>query len=400
MKLRNKAGYLNVLPEGTPPKKNSIRVVTFLYLFVLLVIGVYLTKYVVGKFLFVSARGQVEVTRHLMSCGQDGVLKKYFVAVGDAVDKGDVVATVYQQDTENFMHREMLKVQQEVGVKQEQIELLQQQIQDWITEKDHQRDGNGAKGSTVALGRDILEASYRMANKQAQLEVLRHQLERSVQGWETDHLAWSLLLELKTRTDKDLMAMQKDISELQDTIFVMEKDIGALDALRDRLFEKTISDLKEQSNRLQGELSFFRTYLTGLDQQMTDGSLDSVVRSPHTGIVSMLFKQPGAYCQRGESLLSLQPRNPAVTINGFFDINTLGSLKPGKEVIVRLPDKKKSAGRIAKVYSTALPAPQLIEKRYMPIEVEVKAEITPLHATDGMLWKYYDQMDVVLRVRR
>lgn len=400
MKLRNKTGYFNVLPEGTPPRKRSLRIVSFVYILLLICIAAYIAKVIAEKVLYVTARGQVIVTSQLIRCTQDGIIHKYLVADGDEVSKDTALVSIYQNDVSRYVMGEKFKLQEKLGLKQRQIQSLQVKIHAWERQKKNKSIRNTTRQNSISLGREILQVNYKIASKQYELQALRNKLGLADRTRLDDQIPVDLVLELRTRTGKEIKTIQKDVSGLRDQLISMKGNLGALYNLRDNLFDDTLNSLKEQNDRLQNELDYFQKVLSDLGEQEVTGRLNTLVKASTAGAISMSFKKDGDYCAKGEPILSFQPENPMVKIYGFFPIKTLASIQAGKKVVIIFPDKKKSEGKIEKVYSTSLPEPELIEKKYMPIMVDIQTEILPLQQSHKDLWKNYNQMDVVLRVKK
>ncbi len=398
MKLRNKKGYLNVLPEGRPPKKKSMWFVTILYLVLLAGVIGYVLKFGLERLLFVSSRGQVEVARHTVDCKEACQIRSFLVDVGDKVRQGDPLVLVHRQQEVSISDNEQFKIQKQIGLKQEQVATLKTKIEELTRHKQEQVETG--QESAINLSREILQVNYQIAARRSDLQELRNQLSRTIETWQDEHISLSLLLELRTRTDREVMSLQDKVASLQDKVISMEENLAALYVFRDQLYDQSIGKLKEERQSLQVELDYLKKYLENLEARKMEGLFDDQLITAHSGEVFMLFKQPGDLCSRGEALVSIQQTDPVVKINGFFPLHALTYIKPGKNVTVFFPDKHKSKGIIERVYSTALPEPKLIKKEYMPIEVKIKVEILPLKPQERALWKEYEQMDVLVRIRK
>lgn len=94
MKLRNRRSQLPTAPERSPPKARGPRVTHYIYLLLLAAIVGYLLYIAWQRFMFLEAKGQVEVERITLSASRGGTISKLLVTDDQKVDAGKLLARV------------------------------------------------------------------------------------------------------------------------------------------------------------------------------------------------------------------------------------------------------------------------------------------------------------------
>lgn len=173
-----------------------------------------------------------------------------------------------------------------------------------------------------------------------------------------------------------------------------------------------INGLKSDARLTSSEISAMRSSIDKLKAMIKDTSTSTTVNStgqgagnggndngrqifysPIEGAITRINKQVFETALKSETILSIhKPEN--VYIKAFFKQEDLKSLRKEDVVTLNFPDGTISEGIISEFYSATYRLPEEFQKKYEPTTRSLSADILPKNKEDLLHWKTYWKMAV------
>ncbi|MCW8092664.1 HlyD family efflux transporter periplasmic adaptor subunit [Alteromonas sp. ASW11-130] len=115
-----------------------------------------------------------------------------------------------------------------------------------------------------------------------------------------------------------------------------------------------------------------------------------------TGTVSTVAVMQGDAVKAGETLLTLTPQNPQLTLTAYLEVSEFDELKIGDTLTIVLPDDSNSSGRVAKITSSASGLDKLEYDDYRPVLPQLKVILTPTTDAEAQRWARFDKFQVLV----
>lgn len=396
MKIRNKMTYFSSMPEGQAPKNPSKTLTSRIYFIALFCIVAYLIFYGTNRFLYLEARGQVEVGRYLIHANLDGTIDKILVSQGDTVSRGQTLVNILQPPTNRpSIAKDLLKTNLDISQKEADLQLFTTSLQTLSGPQQSNAEQTTLPVSIINIDNDI-------RIKQARLFQLEQQTvagEPESQGAQTN--ANLRLLEL-SRVDRSLLT--KIMQEKQAIAIATESlkmEIDSLKRYRDELLGAERQRLALKIAAIKGDVALLQDYLVALEQ---DGhqisSIAEQLIAPINGQVQAIFKLAGEQTAIGEAVIALRSPESRVAIHGYFREDQLNHLIKDKRVKITFADNTSSTGIISNHYSIASSYREKLKNEYIPIQSAVLVEILPADPSEEERWRNFDRLDVTIKVKR
>lgn len=182
MRLRNKNGFLNSLPEGTPKKRISIDIGRWLYTLLLFSLIVYIIFFVISRFIYIIADGQVKLKEYYIQSPNEFKILNFYVDSGDSVTRGEAVVNLIYDLQDNNLNFEKMKINKNLLVKRVELKLLKKEL----TKKEKElkvKDNEFYKSielfreDDVKITREIDDISFKMELIKSEIEALNGYLQ-------------------------------------------------------------------------------------------------------------------------------------------------------------------------------------------------------------------------------
>ncbi len=346
MQFRRKDSVLRVVPEKKPTPKKKTNVDRLIYFVVLAVLGTIAVVYVVNKFFFIHAQGQVLLDNVMVRLADDSRLLKFYKQEGATVHAGDSLFMYFME---------------------EPLSSQSKTVSSTSTEE------SGDKDNWIVREKFRIDTKIEM-NK-SEIDEKRNLLYKS----NPDLQRVKNLVMLDALPYSRLESLQKYHDELT-------ADLGRLNAENEQL--QTLADNLNNAN-------------TGGDIQslLQDGKMSGllgtakVFYSPVDGTVNRIFRNEFETALKSEDIMSVQ-QTDRIFIKAYFNPSDVDYFKQDDLVNLTFPNGSKTKGIIKRLYLGTYPMPVEFQKKYEPTRRTVAADIYPLSENAAKDWVVFHMMDV------
>lgn len=367
MRIRNRKTYFTTMPEGNAPETRTKKLSAILYFCILGFIVLYILYYVGARYFSFERNGQVQVKRHLILSETDGTIESVYAGIGDRVERSMLILKIRPASPIEGRNENSYSFQ----------------------------DKNRAVlDKLLRLENDIRMAEIDVMEAKEGLRLLKQQKKNLQQVNYQDRL-----LELSYQP-KDMSRLENDIEKASLKLKKQKAVKHALEQFRLSVLENYRPLRSDNYNDNQAEGLSYETILETLKAKRVPGMADGLIYAPVNGFVDKLFKNPGAQVFAGDPIMTLRPETEDVMIHGFFKQSQVRYIKKGKKVKISFPDKSESTGLIDQYYAFSESYKEKLKDGYTPLKSGILVEIRPVGPGDSPLWRKYDRMNVILRIRK
>lgn len=396
MNIRNKKTYFTSLPEGKAPRNPAKKLSSLIYFLFLWGIIAYLAFYAFNRFVYIKARGQVEVGRYLIHANLDGTIDTILVSQGDSVASGQTLVQILQPPSNKpSVAKDVFKTNLDISQKKADLQLLESSI---LTLSSPQA---AQKGQTI-LPVNIIKIDNDIRLKQAQL----YQLEQQNSIIEEVPMLTQInenqrLLELSRLDRKQAAKNLQEQQQIAIDVTSIKMELESLKQYRNELLNAERQKLSLKIAAIKGDVNLLQNYLISLEQGGNEiKTIAEKLIAPINGEVQAIFKLAGEQTSTGEAVLALRAPESKVAIHGYFREDQLNYLSKNKKVTVTFADRSSSTGIISNHYSIASSYREKLKNEYIPIQSSVLVEIRPLNPDDEEHWRSFDRLDVTIKVKK
>jgi multidrug resistance efflux pump len=160
------------------------------------------------------------------------------------------------------------------------------------------------------------------------------------------------------------------------------------------------ASLASEIQKIQGEIRLLRNDLNDDENSLVfngnSGRRVFEIASPVQAQVLRILKQEDEIALKGETLITLSARTD-ISIKGFFELDEIDKVRPGRHVEIVFPDKRTAMGRISRFYYSTLPLPEEFQNSWEPTKRQLVVDIQPLHP-EAKSWIHLHRVPVRLRI--
>lgn len=310
-------------PEAFEPKQPYIKQRRInwgmvIYGTVVLLILFFVGRFLVGKFLFVEAPGQILFKQFEVQLPADAQLVSIYKAEGDFINKGDTLFRYTWRDALNlsadassgygFLNKQNLS-------------------QSWIQQ-------------------ELLDIQNDLQEKRARIRSYRTRIQH-----------------YQKRKAKVRQGVQLDVYTI-DELYAVEDRLIRLRTQKSELYA-SIRELKKYKNELHRKRSRFRKRQQQLSNRNFGLKADSLAKysnyytSPISGKIKRQKKQAFEVAKASEPIMQILKKEEII-VRAYFKQSSLGYIEEGDEVSITFPNGRKFPGEISTIYT----ATQLVPKAF------------------------------------
>lgn len=340
-------------PQQTFIKKKRFNWGVIIYATIVIIILAFLGQFLVNKFFYVEAIGQVLYKKLNVQLPADAQVVNIYKNEGENVMPGDTLFRYTWSDAVKpdksgsgygFINKKGLSKQ-----------WIQQELLD--VEKDIQ-------------GLNIKNRSLRQR--------LSHYQERRAKVKKGVYL--------NVYTNQELDALKDKISRLK-------SDINA-NLSEKRELRSYQNELRDKSSSYKQRMKTFASQGFRLDPD-TLKKYSNYYLSPIPGNLTRILKRRFEVAMASEKIMTIHKKNQVI-VRGFFDQSDLPYIQEGDEVTIRFPDGTKSLGRIQQMYFSTHVLPEAFQQKGEPVNRKIAADIKPLQDGVEKDWQEFYKMSVTI----
>ncbi len=347
MQFRRKESVLRVVPEKkATPKKNAVNYDRIIYFIVLAVLGICGIIYVVNKFLYIHAQGQVLLDNVMVRLADDSRLLKFYKQEGEKVEAGDSLFMYFVEESMSSQNK-MLASSSTEGVNEKD---------NWIVRERFRIETKIELNKT-----EIQEKRTLLYKNNPELQRVKN------------------LVMLDALPYARLESVQKYSDELSADINRMNAENEQLQTLADNLIDANIGgDIQKllQSGQMTGLLGTAKVFYSPID-----------------GTVNRIFRSEFETALKSEDIMSVQ-QTDKIFIKAYFDPADVDHFKEDDLVSLEFPNGSSTKGIIKRLYLGTYPMPVEFQKKYEPTRRTVAADIYPLSENAAKDWVIFHMLDV------
>ncbi len=336
--------------KKTKAPRNWDRIIYFI---VLIILAFFLAKYLINKFLFIEADGQILFDNVEIRNTSDSRVVSFFKEEGDEVCIGDSLFSFIPDKPAGYFNSfgsyEFAMKQQKKG------------------------DVSWSEKEMFQVKEDIKLNSFLIREKEKMKKLLEADLER---------IRNEVMLDVLPRNRLDdqiskINGINYEIETLKGKNALLQNSLAQLETMK--------RDLSAQSDGVFDENG------NALGNSNHDGSL--IFYSPLEGTITNILKNQFEVALKDEIILSIHKPNN-VYIKGFFKQEDLKSLSLDDYVNLEFPDGSTGRGIIKRFYFTTYQLPEEFQKKYEPTTRSLSADIYPASDEDLKKWRTFWKMGV------
>jgi multidrug resistance efflux pump len=351
------------------PLKRNFNIGRYIYGGILLILAGVLVNFLINRFLFVWADGQMLFMKVDLRLTENARIAANYVSEGDSVRRGDTLFTYVRKKKVHSPGEAYLAVRtdtigaaMDLSRNREQINWLDREVVSLrmkISGAEIEREG-------LASQLDLLKRRYPRMKEMVILEAItRGQFEAYV----TDTLQLHTSIE---RLDDEKRSNQALLAEIQgrldrlrmDYLFVTQRENSAMKAMLAEAYE---------------------------DQEETKAFI-----SPVTGTVNNIYLNEFETAGVNDNIMSIQHKDQ-ILVKAYFEQAEMDELREGAVVDLIFPDKSTGKGFIKRFYSGTYTLPAEFQRKYESVKRTVAADIYPLNSEEAKKWKVFNMMSVKIR---
>ncbi|MCW8109653.1 biotin/lipoyl-binding protein [Alteromonas ponticola] len=115
-----------------------------------------------------------------------------------------------------------------------------------------------------------------------------------------------------------------------------------------------------------------------------------------SGTVAAVPATQGDAVKAGETILTLMPDNPKLTLTAYLEVSEFNDLVVGDTLSIILPDESHSSGRVVQIASSATGRHDLEYDNYRPVLPQLKVTLVPTDVTEAQKWVRFDKFQVLV----
>ncbi len=349
-------------PEAFEPKEPYIKQRRInwgmvIYGTIVLLILFFVGRFLVGKFLFVEAPGQILFKQFEVQLPADAQLVDIYKSEGDIIDKGD---TLFR-----YTWRDALKLSANDGSGYGFLN-NQQLSQSWIQQE------------LLDIQHDLQEKRARIRSYRSRIQHYQKRKAKVREGVQLDVYTVDELNAIKDR----LMRFQSKLSEVYASIRDLKNYKSELNRKRSQ-YQKRQQQLANRNFGLNADsLAKYSNYYT----------------SPISGKIKRQKKQAFEVAKASEPIMQILKKEQII-VRAYFQQSSLGYIDEGDEVAITFPNGRKFPGSIKTIYTATQLVPEAFrDKKNAPsrkLAADIKLKSMP-NNNRKTLQKYY-KMTVTVR---
>jgi hypothetical protein len=324
------------------------------YLLILALFSFFLISYLINKFLYVEADGQVLFDKVDIRNTDDCRIIDLYVGLGEQVNIGDSLFSFLPDQPPGGFN--------EFGT------------YEFAMGQRKNADVSWAEKEIFKKQEDIKLNNYVIGEKTKMLNILNSEMERIRNEVSLDVLP-------RTALDNHMAKMNQ-----------LKYDIEALKG-ENRLIYASFSQLKGMIRKLgtTGEIDADGNTLGGGNAT----NPNKIFYSPLKGTITQILKNNFEVALKEEVILSIhRPKN--IFIKAYFEQSDLEYLSVNDIVNIEFPDGTEGKGIIKRFYFSTYQLPEEFQKKYEPTTRALSADIFPLDSNDLHKWKTFWKLGIVI----
>jgi len=355
---RNKGIIRVVNEEKIRKSRNWDRVIYIALLIVFLLLILY---YIIHKYFFVSANGQVLLESLNIRLADDARIYDFKVDEGDSIHINDTLfayASVLNNNSgnygsnpmsatstgdDNWWRKEIYNLNKKISINLTDINKNKQLIENYRSEL------------TRLTNEAILDALPKARLEQLKVEITRLSAENE-------------------KLENENMQLKGMIGSVPHTSSTYKSNVH---------YYGGGGSSKSKKNKNEVKYNFSGEYL----------SPPKFFLSPIEGVVTRLHISPYETALKDESIISLN-KNYKLLIKVFLEQENVSDVKVGDLFKIEFPDNSESVGVLKQFYFSTFAMPEEFQKKYEPTTRTVAADLYPLNNEEAKKWKAYYKMSV------
>lgn len=323
------------------------------YFFLLLILLIFLFRYLINTFFFIEADGQILFDNIEIRNTSDSRIIEHYVEEGDEVCLGDsLFSFIPDKPAGNFNN---------FGT------------YEFALNQQKKSDISWSEKETFQVKEDIKLNRFTIIEKEKLKKYLEKDLER-----------------IKNEVMLDVLPRNRMDDQLS-RINQIDYEIQTLKG-KNSLLQRSLDELAKMKRDLSTNIDATKSG-NGLSNGKSthDGRL--IFYSPLEGTVTNITKNEFEVALKDEQILAIhKPQN--VYIKAFFRQEDLKSLNVNDRVTIKFPDGTKGEGFIKRFYFTTYRLPEEFQKKYEPTTRSLSADILPATEEDLKKWRMFWKMGV------
>ncbi|NMH61434.1 biotin/lipoyl-binding protein [Alteromonas ponticola] len=120
------------------------------------------------------------------------------------------------------------------------------------------------------------------------------------------------------------------------------------------------------------------------------------IMANQSGTIATLAVVKGDAVKAGETLLTLTPEAPQLTLTAYLEVSEFDDLTIGDTLSIVLPDESNSSGKVTQISSSASGRQQLEYDGYRPVLPQLRVTLVPVDAVEAQKWARFNQFQVLV----
>jgi multidrug resistance efflux pump len=355
-----------------PPAKSRSSWSRFIYLGLLIILGLAALHWFFSNFSIIKAPGVIEGKRTLLEAPLSAKIEKINLHIGDKISQGEGVIFLDSQELQDQIKHQQSEVKAlKTACQEEQKRLplvLEEQENSLLLKQNTIRQQQQRlMGETRELQLKLSQLNDRLTEQKRLLDEGRRMLRLNAitqSGFQNIKLKLKDLEEEIKHTDLKLKTHQQELAGFKEALDIINEDKHSL--------PKHIQG-KSPLPLLEAKLATATQKL----EQLQASLKKRIISVPFSGIVTQIMKQAGEVVTIGEAIAEIV--DPAsIYVQAFFDLKYQQQLHEGQTVKLLFDNQQQSHGVVSRFYPATNPLPPQFQQVYEPRKKTLIAEIHPI----------------------